>query len=330
ASEAGQLQLQHTARSRADGNRSRRVLSLLVARDAMPRRERQSVLLPRRFILVAATAAAAAATTTPTVESWTPGTGRSSSGATTTSTATSEQASPSYLPIPAEHADAVSTPARRRAWGVAIPRSLISGGRRRGPGRYPGEGATGTEFAPLWVRARGGAAGKRAAGGKRLSQLSEEAEAAENGAGIEEEAQGPEEEEEAEEVDDGEVEDHDEDSGAEQKAEGVGGGSTAPAAAGGGAAVEEASVLEMLDLKTVLPLAIKQGAFFLMARWLGKNLSPEVESQVRAARVIYTAYLIFSQALCMYIRYLIWKRDDNAEIAVPPPAQLKGLMQEAG
>lgn len=167
------------------------------------------------------------------------------------------------------------------------------------------------EFAPLWVRARGGAVGKRAAGGKRLPQLGEDKEEERSGVDVDEDSSQTEgEEEEQEVVDDGAVEaDHDdeeEDSGPEETtAEGGGGGSTATAAAataGESAAAAEISVLETLDLKTVLPLAIKQGAFFLMARWLGKNLRPEVESQVRAARAIYTAYLIFSQGLCMYIR----------------------------
>jgi len=61
-------------------------------------------------------------------------------------------------------------------------------------------------------------------------------------------------------------------------------------------------VAESLDLKTVLPQALKTGVCYMLARWVSKNLSPAVESQVRMARVIYTAYLIFSQALCMYIR----------------------------
>ncbi|CAM9380131.1 unnamed protein product, partial [Hapterophycus canaliculatus] len=301
----------------------------------MPRRERQAALLPRRLILVAATAAAAAAATTTTVGRWPPGTRSSGSSSTSSTSSTSSAtttigpASSSYLSIPEEPAVAVPTPARRRAWG-AIPRSLISGGRRRGPGRYP------DEFVPLWVRARGGAVGK-----KRFPQLGEEeekrgADVDEDGsrAGEEEEEEKEEEEEEeeevAEEVGDGPIEeDHDEDSGSEELAEGREGSPTTTAAAGS-AAAGEASILETLDLKTVLPLAIKQGAFFLMARWLGKNLSPEVESQVRAARAIYTAYLIFSQGLCMYIRYLIWKRNDDTEMELPPPAQLKSLMQEAG
>lgn len=29
-------------------------------------------------------------------------------------------------------------------------------------------------------------------------------------------------------------------------------------------------------------------------------------------------------------RYLIWKKDDDAEVEVPPPAQLKKLIQDAG
>lgn len=60
--------------------------------------------------------------------------------------------------------------------------------------------------------------------------------------------------------------------------------------------------METVDLKVMVPQAIKQLAFFLLARWLNKNLSPTVESQVRTARAIYTVYLIVSQALCMYIR----------------------------
>ncbi|CBJ25780.1 conserved unknown protein [Ectocarpus siliculosus] len=88
--------------------------------------------------------------------------------------------------------------------------------------------------------------------------------------------------------------------------------------------------MDTVDLKVVLPQAIKQLAFFLLARWLNKSLSPTVESQVRAARAIYTVYLIVSQALCMYIRYLIWKKGDDTEVEVPPPAQLKKLIQDAG
>ncbi|CAM9685063.1 unnamed protein product, partial [Laminaria digitata] len=77
------------------------------------------------------------------------------------------------------------------------------------------------------------------------------------------------------------------------------------AGAGGAGAAEassSASVAQTLELGKVVPALIKQGAVFFMGTWLSKKLSPEVEGQVRAARVIYTAYLVFSQALCMYLR----------------------------
>ena len=91
----------------------------------------------------------------------------------------------------------------------------------------------------------------------------------------------------------------------------AGAGATATAAAGGAGAAGGESVLGSLDLKTVLPQAIKTGVFFVVARWLGNKLTPTVESHVRTARAIYTAYLVFSQALCMYIRcegQLVWLR----------------------
>lgn len=95
-------------------------------------------------------------------------------------------------------------------------------------------------------------------------------------------------------------------SSAATKEAGGGGGAGAAgkekeAAAAGGEA-SSASVVQTLELGKVVPALIKQGAVFFMGTWLSKKLSPAVEGQVRAARVIYTAYLVFSQALCMYLR----------------------------
>lgn len=207
------------------------------------------------------------------------------------------------------------------------PRSLIPG-RRRGPGRHSCAGRRGSwccsggtrgdgddectqqPSVPLWVRARGGAAGKQVSGGR--PPLSEEGdEEADDGLESEEEGLGNEDAEEAaaddEDEDEDEVETDENVDGSEGGSDSAGTGATAAvgAAAPGAAAgaAEEPSVLGMLDVKTVLPQAIKTGAFFVVARWLGNKLTPTVESHVRAARMIYTVYLILSQALCMYIRW---------------------------
>lgn len=148
----------------------------------------------------------------------------------------------------------------------------------------------------MWVRARGGGAkGKRVQVGRSLPDgedgLDSEAEEEEE---EEQDEQGGEEEEEEDEVD-----------GSPADSQEEGGGVESDAAAAGGAAAGtagEPSVVGSLDLKTVIPQALKTGVCYLLATWVGKNLSPAVESQVRMARAIYTAYLIFSQALCMYIR----------------------------
>ncbi|CAN0435064.1 unnamed protein product, partial [Ectocarpus sp. 8 AP-2014] len=186
-------------------------------------------------------------------------------------------------------------------------------------------GSSCVRFAPVWVRARGGAVGKRAVGGKSAPP-----------AGQAQEEDGEAEEAPAEEDDAGaaagaaagvEEDDVDEAAAAGEGGEDAGDEAEEKDSEPSG---QEASVMDTVDLKVVLPQAIKQLAFFLLARWLNKSLSPTVESQVRAARAIYTVYLIVSQALCMYIRYLIWKKDDDTEVEVPPPAQLKKLIQDAG
>lgn len=76
-----------------------------------------------------------------------------------------------------------------------------------------------------------------------------------------------------------------------------------PAEPEAAAAVQPVYSMEGLDLGKVIPKLIKHAMVFGMGTWLSGKLSPAVEGQVRAARVIYTAYLIFSQALCMYIRF---------------------------
>lgn len=63
------------------------------------------------------------------------------------------------------------------------------------------------------------------------------------------------------------------------------------------------SVVATLELGKVVPKVIKHAMVFGMGTWVSQKLSPAVAGQVRAARVIYTAYLIFYQGLCMYLRY---------------------------
>ena len=87
-----------------------------------------------------------------------------------------------------------------------------------------------------------------------------------------------------------------------EAAAGTGAGEAGKAAGVPVAETSSPSVVQTLELGKVVPALIKQGAVFFMGTWLSKKLSPAVEGQVRAARVIYTAYLIFSQALCMYLR----------------------------
>ncbi len=114
-----------------------------------------------------------------------------------------------------------------------------------------------------------------------------------------------EEEEEQEEDGAGEEEEQEADaSPADSEEEGGEEESESDAAAAGvaGAGAAGQPSVAALDLKTVIPQALKTGVCYLLATWVGKNLSPKVEAQVRMARTIYTAYLIFSQALCMYIR----------------------------
>eukprot|EP00903_Cladosiphon_okamuranus_P016072 g14836.t1 len=189
------------------------------------------------------------------------------------------------------------------------------------------------QFAPLWVRARGGAVGKRAGGVQPHEDAAvdddDDEQEEDDGVGSAAKEQG--------EVgdDDSEVEtEAAEDASKEGQGQGGGQGgvdtagatATAPAPA---AAAAGGSVLATLDVKRLVPQAMKTGLFFLLAQWLGNKLQPTIESHVRTARAIYTAYLVFSQALCMYIRYLIWKKNDDTEMEVPPPPQLKNFM-EAG
>ena len=71
------------------------------------------------------------------------------------------------------------------------------------------------------------------------------------------------------------------------------------------AAGEEAgSTALRVGLGEVVPAVMKSGVAFVLGTWLAKKLSPSVAGQVRSARIIYTAYLIFSQALCMYLRWV--------------------------
>ena len=140
--------------------------------------------------------------------------------------------------------------------------------------------------------------GKRAQAGRSLS-------GGEDGLESEEEEEEEEETEEAEAEDEVDTAASESESTAgpdEEVGEGEEGRSDSASAQPAAGTAGEPSVMESLDLKTVLPQAIKTGACYMLATWVGKNLSPTVESQVRMARGIYTAYLIFSQALCMYIR----------------------------
>lgn len=259
----------------------------------MPRRERQPALRAWRLVLVATAAASRTAGT------WPPGTSSSNSN--------------KQQPTPTPFFGAAEATAAPSA-SLQQPRSLTSG-RRRGPGRHhrtindSGSCSGGTNydqhtkspqpFAPLWVRARGGAVGKRASGGRLPKEAADEQE----GDGLES-SSSPSEEEEQGEVGSEDSEEDEVETAEDGQAEGGAdsAGAPAPAAAGGPGAAGGGSVLDTLDVKTVLPQAIKTGMFFVLARWLGNKLTPTVESHVRAARAIYTAYLVFSQALCMYIR----------------------------
>lgn len=283
------------------------LLSVARACEAMPRRERQPALRAWRLVLVATAAASRTAAT------WPLGT---SSGTSSGSSSSSKKHTIPSLLFGAAEATAAPSPCLQH------PRSLTSG-RRRGSGRHrradSGSCCSGSsnggcstrhgqhqqspqQFAPLWVRARGGALGKRAGG----VQPPDDAAATDDDDEQEEDGGVESAEEGLGEVgdDDSEVETETETADAKEgqgqgQGRGLGGadsaGATAPAAAGN-------SVLDTLDVKTLLPQAIKTGLFFMLARWLGNMLQPTIESHVRAARAIYTAYLVFSQALCMYIR----------------------------
>lgn len=71
------------------------------------------------------------------------------------------------------------------------------------------------------------------------------------------------------------------------------------------AAITEGYAALKVGLGEVLPALMKSGTAFMVGTWLNKKLSPSVPGQVRVARIIYTAYLIFSQALCMYLRWVV-------------------------
>lgn len=75
--------------------------------------------------------------------------------------------------------------------------------------------------------------------------------------------------------------------------------------AGAEAAITEGHAALRVGLGEVLPALMKSGAAFILGTWLNKKLSPSVPGQVRAARIIYTVYLVFSQALCMYLRCVL-------------------------
>lgn len=279
--------------------------SALILELGMPRRRRQAVLLPGA-ILLAATAAA--------VGRW-PRVG----------TGSNSQASPGgiFVGVAAEFsatAPLASFQARRGPWG-ATPRSWVSRRRREGVdvrrsressrvGSATGaDGGYNPSFAPLWLRARGGA-GTRV-DGRPLSTEEKDKEEEE-----EEEDDGEQEEQEASSTEDdgegcgvGDIEDEtsedqseslDADGGAKQ-ADGEDAGGEAEGVDSAGTPTGSSGAQE-LDMKKVLPALIKQGAVFFMGTWLAKKLSPAVEGQVRTARIIYTAYLILSQALCMYLR----------------------------
>jgi len=187
----------------------------------MPRRGRKTALRPWRLVLVATAAASG------TAGSWPPVTGSRNSN----SNSNSKQASSDPFLNTAE-ATAASASSRQhtrsgRGWG-AFPQSLNSG-RRRGPGRHPQPGHRlsgngGAEFVPLWVRARGGAVGKRAQVGRSLVEGEDGLES-----GAEEEEQdgdGAEGDEEEEGVDTAASEDE---LPADSEEEGGGGGSAAGA-----------------------------------------------------------------------------------------------------
>lgn len=163
---------------------------------------------------------------------------------------------------------------------------------------------------PLWIRARGGAdaqvnKGSLTAGVSESSAEEEEDEQFFEDL-YEEVHEAPEDMDEVEVEVEEEDEDHEDDDPAvndttneqDGTTSGVKGmGKTNAGAKGGLGAASQT-----LELGKVLPALIKQGLVFFMGTWLAKKLSPAVMGQVRAARMIYTAYLIFSQALCMYIR----------------------------
>lgn len=71
------------------------------------------------------------------------------------------------------------------------------------------------------------------------------------------------------------------------------------------AAITEGYAALKVGLGEVLPALMKSGAAFILGTWLNKKLSPSVPGQVRAARIVYTVYLVFSQALCMYLRWVV-------------------------
>ncbi|CAN0245381.1 unnamed protein product, partial [Ectocarpus fasciculatus] len=179
---------------------------VVLALIAMPRRDREKTRLQGRLFLVAAAATVAAATATTAAGRWPPG-----STAPSSSSSRGSSTLPSSAELAAAPAALYAENSRpRRGWG-AIPRSLTSG-RRRGPERHPssshhdlsgnarrcfphdtaatGSSSSCTRFAPVWVRARGGAVGKRAVGGKRatpVGQAQEEDGEAEEEAPAEEE-----------------------------------------------------------------------------------------------------------------------------------------------
>lgn len=289
--------------------------SALLSQSGMPRRRRQAVVLPGAILL----AAAAAVGRWPRV-----GTGSNS------------QASPGgiFVGVAAEFSTTTAPPssqARRGAWG-ATPRSWVSRRRREGVnvGRSQASSSIATargadggydpSFAPLWLRARGGA-GTRVDGrplsteekDKQEEQQRQEEEGEEgeddDGAQEEQEVSSAEDDDEGcgigdvvDDTSEDQSESLDADSGAKQ----VDGQDAAGEAAGVSPAETPtgSSVAQELDMKKVLPALIKQGVVFFMGTWLAKKLSPAVEGQVRTARIIYTTYLILSQALCMYLRYL--------------------------
>eukprot|EP00752_Nemacystus_decipiens_P009972 g8894.t1 len=302
----------------------------------MPRRESQPAARAWRLVLVATAAASRTAGT------WPPGTSTSSCGGGNSNS--------NKLAKPSSSFGAAAT-ASMQSPSLQRPRSVTSG-RRRGSGRHhcanskscSGGAAAHCEqqhlspqqFAPLWLRARGGAVGKQASGRRPTEEAADEQgdgglESAEQEVGNDNSEDKDEDEVETEAAEDEEEEEEEEeDGGGADDSAGAGEApATAAAAEGTTGTGGRGSVLDTLDVKAVLPQAIKTGLFFLLARWLGEKLTPTVESHVRAARAIYTGYLVFSQALCMYIRYLIWKKNDDTEMEVPPPAQLKNLM-EAG